>query len=462
MTTKAKLGIVLMWGLIFFGVFLRTLRADKFPTSPNDDGVFYVWTGNSVLDNPLRPISHSIFTTNPSLIWWSQFKDFRPDERFGMKIVRPWFDHPPLATLLIALPARLLGYTDFSQLPAMLVRYPALLASIATMLFAFLVARRWFGASAAYLALVFLATTPYFVFAQRQSYMENFIVPTFLASLWFLLRFEDYGRRFDLWWAMGLAAAVGWMKIPAFAFPFMVAGWLFHQAKKREGMIALGVSFVSPAVYALYGFFIDKAAFFRTLVFQGERGAFPGSFLDTLVNPHFYQPFLDGWYIFGLVLAIALALSGEKRAKIFGWFFAGWVIALFLVSGKMNNSPWYKYPLIPFMAMALGVYSRRFLEEHTLLFAVPFFVFGIAGLDLLQVGVPSMFLRISIVGVVGMFSLPFMFPKNPVFRRIGGAAAGVMLLAILTLNTVISIRYPFVFCQQNPCQRSEKIVVPSE
>jgi hypothetical protein len=137
---------VLVWLVILLGVSLRTFNADRYPIDNNDDGLYYAWAGSGFWDHPLYLATHSIFEKgNPNLIWRSQFKDYLPVERMGLKIVSPWFDHPPLGTVLIGLPARMLNYPPFAQIPHLIVRLPALIASLFTLWLTYLLAKDLFG-----------------------------------------------------------------------------------------------------------------------------------------------------------------------------------------------------------------------------------------------------------------------------------------------------------------------------
>src|SRR3989338_10267984 len=119
------ISLLAAWILIIFGTYLRANQADIFPADNNDDSLFYTWAGITFWDNPFQLATHSIFeANNPALIWRSQYRDFIPWERFGMKIVKPWLDHPPLGAVIIGLPAKLLGYQAFQQIPQLIVRFP--------------------------------------------------------------------------------------------------------------------------------------------------------------------------------------------------------------------------------------------------------------------------------------------------------------------------------------------------
>jgi len=350
---KSIISLIIVWFLILIGVGLRSFRADVYPVDNNDDGLFYSWAGMSFWQNPLKPSTHSIFDLdNPSLKWRSQFMDFIPVMRFGLKIVEPWQDHPPLGAALIGLPAKLLGYKPYGLIPQMIIRWPAIIASVFTMWLTYLLAKILFSQRVGKLSLAALATVPYFVIAHRQSFLENFLTPLFLGAVYYLLKK-------DLIKVMVLSFLAGWIKIVGFAVPLMMAGWLWIKKRKKEAVKLALVGIGSLVTYLGYAFLVSKEVLMGVLTNQGTRGAFVSSFLNGLTIPEFYGAFRDGWYVLGLILALVLLL--KQKSKTFSWFLACWLVVIFLTSGRLANSPWYRYPLIPFMAMGLGYYADKLL-----------------------------------------------------------------------------------------------------
>ena len=430
----------LVWFLIFLGIFLRSYKSDVYPVDNNDDGLFYAWAGLSLYDNPLAPASHSIFDKdNPALIWRSQFMDYQPLDRFGLKLTQPWLDHPPLATLIIALPAKLLGYKTFEMIPQIIVRYPAIIAGIFTLYLTYLLARQLFGPATAVWSLTFLATVPYFVVAHRQSFLENFLTPVFLGSLLAYLN-----KKFKL--AMWLSFLTGWMKIPGFGVPFMfsVKSWRF----------AL-VGITSILLYLVYGWLAGGSFFWQTLTNQGVRGAFVNSFFDEMTKPHFYGDFADGWYVLGFALIFWMfSKYKQEKFKVYNWFMASWLLVLFLVSGRFNNSPWYYYPLIPFLAINLGYYATRVLKANHLFLVLPFWLLGLTGFDLIGVDIPPTWLRLVTI----VFFAPFVLN----FKKISFWFTRLLLLSLILLNIYVTLRYPTVHCQKERCLAPTKIIINND
>jgi len=459
--SKAIISFVSVWLLVFLGVFLRLAKADTFPVDNNDDGLFYVWTGSSFLDNPFSPVSHSIFEKeNKSLIWRSQFKDYLPVERFGMKIVRPWFDHPPLGTVIVSLPARILGYKNLEPIPHLLVRYPALVASIFTLFLTYLLAKKLFGEKTALLSLLAFATIPYFVIAHRQSFLENFLTPLFLACLLFLLDFQEKRSKNTFVFLLLFSFLAGWIKVAGFAVPFMIAGWLFFKKMVKSGFAFVFIGFASIASYFFYGLAADSQIFLKALLNQTGRGAFASSFFFGLTRPEFYGQFNDGFYVLGFLFCFFLILvkHKEEKVKFFGWFFIGWLLVLFLLCGRFSNSPWYRYPLLPFMAIAIGYYLKKLLVKNNIFWVAPLFLLGLTGLDLLDINLSSTFLRLLTVGFFSVFLFKFLF-SGGVFDRPAFWLTRVFIVFFVVVYILVCLRYGTIHCKKEKCLLPEKIIL---
>jgi len=441
---KTIISLIIVWILIILGVTLRATRADVFPADNNDDSLFYAWAGISFWENPFKPATHSIFEAkNPALIWRSQYRDFIPWERFGLKIVQPWFDHPPLGAAIIGLPAKLLGYQTFEQIPSMIVRFPALAASIFTMLFTYLMAAKLFGKKTAILSLLFLATVPYFVAAHRQSFLENILTPLFLASLLALLNQK-------LILTGMLAFFCGWIKVPGFSVPFMISLWLWRNKQTKTALLMLLAGLASILSFVGYGIFSGKEAFLYIINQQSARGAYVKSFFDTLTHPHFYGGFDDGLYVLSIILSLLMLTKFKSlKFKFFNWFLSLWLMTIFLVAGRNNNSPWYWYPLIPFFSISLGYYAEKMLSKPNLFLILSFWLFGLTGFDLLKIDLPSNWLRITTVA----FLTPFILN----IKTLTYWLVRLFLIFLVIFNIYVTINYPTIYCQFEKCPKPVKI-----
>jgi len=454
---KSIISLIIVWTLIILGVSLRAFKADVYPVDNNDDGLHYTWAGMSFWKNPLKPTTHSIFDQdNLSLKWRSQFMDYIPILRFGLKVVEPWQDHPPLGAALIGLPAKLLGYQPYALVPQMIVRWPAIIASTLTLYFTYLIAKEWFSEKVAKLSLVGLATIPYFVIAHRQAFLENFLTPLFLITVYDLMKYLKTKDKKDLVKVMGLSFLAGWIKIVGFSIPFMIAGWLLIEKKVSEGKKLIMTGVVSVMAYLGYAFLVSKEVFLQTLANQGTRGAFVSSFLDGLTYPEFYGAFRDGWYVLGLIMALMLLVM--KKNKAFSWFMACWLVVIFLTSGKLANSPWYRYPLIPFMAMGLGYYAAKFLKNNSLYLGLPFWLLGLTGFDLLKIELPTMVLRIATLGFAGIYGLKLMV-KHKLIKKLAYLTTRIFLISLVLLNIIVILKFSTIYCSHEQCLAPFKIIL---
>jgi hypothetical protein len=458
--SRPIISLLIIWLVIALGVFLRAFRADQYPIDNNDDGLFYVWAGNSFWDNPLEVTSHSIFEAgNQALEFRAQFMDYIPIERFGMKIVQPWFDHPPLGTAMIALPARLLGFKGLIQVPHLIVRLPALVASILTLLFTYLLALKIFNKRVAFFSLLFLATVPYFVVAHRQSFIENLLTPVFLGGILATIEYLRTKQNKWLYLSIVISFLTGWFKITGMVIPFLIAGFLFINKERLAGWKLVLTGILSSLSYLVYGLVANKQAFLFTLLNQGGRGAFVSSLFDGISKPEFYGVFSDGWYLLGFIASFGLLMN--KKNKTFSWFFTGWLIILWLTAGRMANSPWYRYPLIPFMSMGIGYYVSKLWKKPSLFLSIPFLMIGLTGIDLIGIEIPATWVRLASLIFFSPLILELMI-KNSRLRTLNNLWVKILVIGLVVINVVASIGFYSNMCTQKRCLAPEKIILQDD
>ncbi|PIP53088.1 hypothetical protein COX08_02910 [Candidatus Beckwithbacteria bacterium CG23_combo_of_CG06-09_8_20_14_all_34_8] len=463
MLSKPIITSILVWSLILLGSLLRAYKADAYPTDNNDDGLYYVWVGNSFLDNPTQVTSHTIFDQNNSaLIWRSQYMDFEPVQRFGFKLARPWYDHPPFAAILISLPARLLGYKNFEQIPHLIVRFPALVASIFTLYLTYALTKILFDQKTAFFSLIIIATTPYFVIAHHQSFLENILTPIFLLSLLMIIKYQQSKQGKYLIIAIVTSFLTGWCKVIGFGLPLLLAGWSWWQNSKKASIYLLINGFLSLLSYFAYGMITNRQFFLQTIFNQGDRGAFFESLLHSMTFLHFYAAFNDGWYLLAMIFSLAILIKMKKteNEKTLSWFILGFMMLLFFLSGKTNNSPWYRFPLIPLLTISLSIYTKTFWEKFSPFLTVPFFLLGFTGTELIHLNISSAFIRLFTLIIFVPLIFAFIL-QNKYFKKLGLWLQRVLLISMILLNIVTVIKYPTVYCQQNVCLKPQKIVLPS-
>ncbi|PIS09400.1 hypothetical protein COT75_01840 [Candidatus Beckwithbacteria bacterium CG10_big_fil_rev_8_21_14_0_10_34_10] len=459
----SKLGeIFLIWLIIFFGMILRTYKADFYPIHNNDDSLFHVWAGTSSFKNIIKPASLSIFTqNNKSLFWYSQYNHFDTIRRFSFRLTQPYFDQPPLAMFFIALPAKILGFNDFVQVPHLLVRLPALLMSIFSLYLTYILAKKTFNQKTAFFSLLVYTLTPIFVFSHRLAYLENFLTPIFLFSL---IKLKDYLKKpskFNLSVLIFLGFISGFVKIIGFGLPFILAFWLFKNKKTKQTFYLVLTGFLSFLSYLLYGFLVNWQQFKFTLQAQSGRGMYLTSFFHILNRVEFYEPFNDGIYILGFIMALFLLIKSLKNKKLefFSLNFLFWLVLIIITSGVNNNSYWYRYPLFPFLSMALGYYLNLILKKPTIISVFPLLLLGFTSPDLLELNPNTLFLRISYLLFLSPFLVKYLFPHSKKIKWLCHRLTIALIILMFLINALVPLKYLSKKCQKDDCLIPTKIIV---
>lgn len=449
---------VFVWAFIALGMWLRITNADKYPVSQNDDGLFYVWTGNSILDNFWHPTSLTIFEKeNPQLIWRSQYKNTNPIEAFGYRISDPWFDHPPLATILIALPARLLGYRDFNQIPHMVVRASALFASLFTLLMTYVLARDVFNKYVGLISLVILSLWPLAAFSERQSYLENIMTPFWLLSLWLTWKQRKKTAHPRLLVVLIMSNFVlAWSKIIGY-LGIGISIFFTWKYNRKTSLIVLVGGICTGLLYLVYGQLVGGSYFWHNLLNQGERGAYVTSIFHILNNPEIYGLIEDGWWYLGWFGLLYIAGSKTKERTFISLSALFWMIALFMLAGPQSNSPWYRYPIYPLLSISIGVILADGWNRLSLIPEIILLLLGGTGYALAGITIPSPLLRLIIMAYVGILAANALFIPKKQQLWIQRCLVGVGLIVTLYGNVLAIQQFPDRICKDRGCVIPEKI-----
>lgn len=446
--------------VLFVGTSLRSYQADLFPIDNLDDGIYYVWAGVSFWQNPLEVQSLTLFDSeNDRLFWRSQYMDRVPSEAFGFRLVEPWFDHPPLGTAVIGLPAYLLGYTAFENIPYGVVRLPAVLASILTMLFTYLFLRSLFGFKHAIVATIVLAVTPYFVFAHRQSYLENILTPVFLLAVW--QGYEVITHKSKTWWSWALAIIAsflcGWIKLVGLVVPLLLGLWAFKRKNWNSTWIFAGTLLASIGSYLAYGFLIDATGFWQTLTTQQGRGMFWGNASEIISNQGLATTFHDtslllAW-IAVFIYLIASRMKKETTAAddFFAWVFMAWLLVVVITTGRHNNFVWYRYPLFPMLSYGVAWLILKLWKQFDLVGAVILTLLGWSQLyvlfpEWLENGGTRILVLLALVIPYSLYVFAKHLPSFFSAERINKVWLVAICSIIILTNILVTLRFSAYKC----------------
>ncbi|MBP9929636.1 MAG: glycosyltransferase family 39 protein [Rhodoferax sp.] len=279
----------------------------------------------------------------------------------------PFFHKPPLFYWLDMAAMHLFGVGPFSARVGSMLGGWLMGASM------YLALRRWHGPRLALLALVVLATSPFFFVASQYANHDMLVAGLISAAIMALLRAVENPPTVDLrWLAVGAAAcalATLAKGLIGFVLPAMVLGpWLLAQGRWRQV-----VGLLHPLGWLV--FLLIAAPWFVAIQLR-----YPGFFDYFVVEQHFrrfaqssfnnVQPL---WFFLPVIPALMLPWAGWiPVAAVRAWrertpmvdLYAWWIVAIVgffsLPSSKLVG---YVLPaLVPvsiFIAMALELAPRR-------------------------------------------------------------------------------------------------------
>jgi len=286
------------------------------------------------------------------------------------------------------------------------------------------------------------------------------MTPFWLLSL--LLTYKSIHHKPKRWYLPLLLFCdifLAWSKVIGY-ISFAVTVYWFMEAKKYKTAIVVGVcTLASFLLYLAYGNWIGGEYFWNTLLNQGGRGAYVTSIFDILRNPNIYGLVEDGWWYIGWFALLWLARAKSSGSKFLVLNVIFWLTGLFMLIGEQNNSPWYRYPFYPLLALAAGQLLVYWWKTADLVVGGLLLMLGLTGFRLAHIEIPSMILRITILGFMGTFVL-IRYLRNR--RMAGWIGRGLMILwalSVITGNVLAIRKYPFFVCKDHNCTTPIKIDV---
>lgn len=396
---------------------------------------------------------------------WSTFPDRYPTGQtqefrwFGdpYALVRPYFDHPPLFSIPVAIATAMAGAKSYFDctLPAM--RLVPIVLSLAGILLLHRLALMY-GASerGALLASLTYAILPVIVLSHRLVKAESLLALLFMAAVLLAERHARDGSTRDAA-LLGVVCGLSiWTKATGVAIVITAGVLLLSRRRHRGAALALLVTLAFAALYLAYASAYDFGIFLDVMRAQSTSkwiglDALP----DLLQGKVVQQAFGRGWYLW-LLLCAGVAAFRNTRALLLPLAIYATVIAL--TADHRVIFGWYRIPLYPFLCVAAGIYLDEMLEASDLQHVLPFAISAVAtGFVYTFQGLPFAALRaltqrdmppdttLWTKGVVGLFLAALLVPylldrlqDRPGTRRLARAATHlfVVLWAMTSIATV--------------------------
>ena len=346
------------------------------------------------------------------------------------RIVAPMVFYPPVFTVLVGELNRAAGAVDPFEARIHVTRLLPIGLSCLTLMLIWPVARSvGIPTSAALLATGFLALYPSGVMLGRLIKEENLVTPLYLGIVWILSGYgssSGFGRRLALGSIIVLCILTKQMGVSSALLAFVV---LCRKGHYRAGVLMLFYALFAALCFLWYGLawggqsFIDLQK--EHLVYATRLDAV----WPLLAENKITDPVVGSSWVLGLWLAFVLFSVRQFRSRpqnLVSLAGVCYLVVLVVCYPPDRNYGWYRLPLLPLLALAWGVETRRMFHCYDIVRAilwVGLFVLPctemIHGLDRASQGVappvlktsgppstegmdvsPTVMLRIVVVGLV--------------------------------------------------------------
>lgn len=350
---SAQWHVWVLVALVLVGALLRSVRYWEFPVvGETQDEVAWTMLGASLVQNG-RPTSWSYFSG------YTEVEQVR-NERGEFRLVTPALDHPPLFSLAPGIMTTLTGHA-WDVIPSMkIIRLPMVLLGILNVaLFAWLMDRATSSRVWKIVSVFVFATVPTVVFLSRLVVSEQLLITimlgimlitTYASFTWKKLVIVLLHALLPLTKVAGLAIAAG-----------SIAAYWGRKRNEEAGLAFLG-TVIGVALWCLYAAAFDWDLFLAIQTQQAQRDVG----LITLFQSQVWTPslvlhhFADAWPTLGLA-ALALSIAGmTKKGKVneldafVRWTGLAYIAFMLFSVGENTIHGWYRLPLWPLMAYALG------------------------------------------------------------------------------------------------------------
>jgi 4-amino-4-deoxy-L-arabinose transferase-like glycosyltransferase len=428
--------------IALLGFMLRFHNYGEYPLmGETKDEYAWSWAGSSLLrGNP--PTSWS---------WYTHYPNRYTDEFLGetFPIVSPWFDHPPLFTLIPGLAMVLRGLPEISLPPITVIRFPMVIIGSLNVVLLYFLTKAWYTQKTAIAASLIYATVPMFVLSSRMVLAENLLITWLLLSLWLFRRnIENLKNSTAIMLGIISGLAVLTKMTGIIVFISILYGLIIY--KHYRQIIPYGASFILVvALLFLYGYGYGWSYFAQSFFSQGSLTIGWSSLLNLFIHPNLVSQFwFDGWYYLGLIFIMLFLFLDTSRIHAKQQLLAlvplFW-LALYVATVRDQTwHGWYRYPLFPFMSIAIARYCLA-ISSNTFR-ALPVLFLGVLPslklLAILMLFQPSLWLsRLVIAGLFAAASVELL-PLHAGRIRKYLPYAIILLIVIINSLTIMFLSEP--------------------
>ena len=361
--------------IAILGASYRIVDYDVMPEfRENPDELFASWNGFQLLTDG---------TTRGWSLWAETYGDRVELEHFPyfrtrpFRVIRPYFEHPPLLHLLAGAAAKIAGTQKWQHVKLKHVRAVPIALYTFSIFLIIAVGRRIYPKGLApHLGALLYAILPFIVLQNRVVKEEALLTPLCLGGLLFYLRYvQDGERRRDLIGAAILMGLCPLAKVPGLVFVPILAMMLTATGRYRAAVLASAIGLGVASLLLVYGAALNWDVFWFTTQHQASGrpshyNIFARFFDDPLVNHNLIG---RGWLIFLWIGWAASAWAvragkatrrGAATAMVLTVPLLLYLVAIGVSSGNWTFG-WYMAPVQPLLCIGAGAFLAAMWERPT-------------------------------------------------------------------------------------------------
>jgi hypothetical protein len=311
--------------------------------------------------------------------WYEHYGNFPVQFISGsnFRLVKPWFDEPPLFSIIAGLLAQKYDETDINNLNIGILRYPMLKFATLNIFVLFLIIYLVRGSIEAIVASLIYATTPTIVLLARLPLSDNMLTTFTLLSILFTVLYLKKGKIIFLIPVILLSALSLQLKSTGIFVPVAVTGILLAYKKFKPAISVIIFTAVSLGGWFIYGYHFGWDIFKKTMEVSSGRELFSPTVIINLFHTFRIGEKvmgIDGWVLWGWLSVIFFPYLSRHQNKLFKIILPvtiGCYLVFFsIMSGHIKG--WYRAPLYPFISWAAASFIIKIFKSPRLL---PFFFF---------------------------------------------------------------------------------------
>jgi len=429
--SKIRVDRLLLISILLLGFYLRVHDLNTWPRKgATFDEYAWTWVGISLIQNHV-PISWS---PHP------QYKDSKDIiyQKTHFRIVKPFLEHPPVFGLLVGAFALSQGVKDMYHLDISHIRGLALILGVLSIYLIYLLTSELYSRKTGLLASFIYSVVPTIAVGSKIVQNENFFIPVWLLSLYFLSRYIQVKKKRYRNIAILLCSVLILAKIPWIAGSLSLIGILIFFKKGKDALYAIGGIAFAFLIFAMYGYLYDWNLFLNLWKLQSARYDITfDSIFAIFQKPYLVDRFYtDGWIYFGWISMFVLFTKDlKKQIFVIIPFLAYFLIFLAGVPDEPGHG-WYRYPFYPFFVISISLFLQEYFLKN---FTMTFMFFVVVGTSLLQLtwekafGFSFLLFRVAIISWLFILSPYFsLFKPKVKFVKVLGYSwiVAVFLMSI--------------------------------